>query len=342
MQRMTRRLSAVLVSTFVALGLTTGIAGATSGHPEPKRGDHAEVSQVLRQESDTHQYAKSKAKSFQLIPVNLNAPVSGGVLEHGKSGPKGGSNDDYGKGRPDRGCQRCGDWTDDRKPKDSHPDDVKQTNDASAESEAKNEAFTGQVAYQHQDVEAAPGSGGSYQSPKCGCGDPWKHDDGTDVSQRLEQDADTRQKAESEATSHQFVPVNVNLPISVLSHGSNGGDVKQTNDASAESEAKNEAFTGQAAYQDQDVTSSPSNGADEGGDVAQSGSQDSDTSQKAESKAESYQVVPINVNAPISVLSHGSNNGDVHQTNDASTDSSARNSAGTLQLAGQSQQISTT
>jgi hypothetical protein len=322
MHRMTRRLSAVLVSTFVALGLTAGMAGATTGHPEPKREQHADVSQVLWQKSDTHQYAKSKAKSHQFVPVNVNLPVAGG--EHDGTDGK----DGYDK--PSCGCDDQ--WK-------GHSDgDVTQKNDASAESTAKNESFTGQAAWQKQDVQASPSPSGSYQSP-CGCGDPWKHG-GDDVQQKLGQDSDTHQKAESEATSHQFVPVNVNLPISILSSGSDNGDVKQTNDASAESSAKNESFTGQAAYQDQGVTSSGNGGP--GGDVEQRGSQDSDTYQKADSKAESYQVVPINVNAPISILSHGSNNGDVHQTNDASADSSARNSSGTVQIAGQSQQVSPT
>ena len=339
MQRMTRRLSAVLVSTFVALGLTAGLAGATSGHPEPKREDHADVSQVLRQESDTHQYAKSKAKSFQVLPVNVNLPVNGGVHDE----PKG---DGYDKPR----CGECGgQWKygGDKPPcgcgdpwKDHSDADVKQTNDASAESKAKNESFTGQAAVQKQDVWTSTSSGGSSEPSPCGCDDHWKRGGGDDVSQRLSQDSDTYQKAESEATSHQFVPINVNLPISILSSGSNNGDVEQTNDASAESSAKNESFTGQAAYQDQDVATAGNGGS--GGDVAQSGSQDSDTYQKADSKAESYQVVPINVNAPISILSHGSNNGDVHQTNDASADSSARNSSGTVQIAGQSQQVSPT
>ena len=52
--------------------------------------------------------------------------------------------------------------------------------------------------------------------------------------QGAEQHASTDQDAHSSATSEQFLPVNVNAPIQILSLGHNGGDTKQSNDSTAQ------------------------------------------------------------------------------------------------------------
>jgi hypothetical protein len=348
MNRKTRRLGAVLVSTFAALGLSVGTAAATEMQP-PRHRD-ADVSQELKQEADTDQTAESKAKSFQVIPVNANVPISGLAFDHGGM-PNG--KDSYGKDKPDR-CDKCGYGKD-------RGNDVTQTNDASARSSAENQSVTVQYADQDQHVTTAPkpGYGHKPQPPKehpskgkptngyPSNGHPSKGHGGGGVSQELDQDSDTDQYAKSEAESFQFVPINANVPISVLSKGSNNGDVEQTNDASVRSEAENKSFTGQFAEQDQSVGTSnptwsrPPCGCDaKGGDVSQDLDQDADTDQYAKSEAESHQFVPINANVPISVLSHGSNNGDVEQTNDASAKSEAENESVTIQAADQDQTVS--
>jgi len=69
-------------------------------------------------------------------------------------------------------------------------------------------------------------------------------------------------------------------------------------------------------------------------DQVQQATNTNSTSQSAESTATTKQV---NVNAPISVLSKGSNNGDVHQSNDATTVAKSQNDNTTNQSNTQNQ-----
>jgi hypothetical protein len=58
----------------------------------------------------------------------------------------------------------------------------------------------------------------------------------------------TLQDAHSKATSVQFLPINANVPIQVLTLGSkNGGANDQSNNSTANSTASNGSFTGQGA-----------------------------------------------------------------------------------------------
>ena len=66
----------------------------------------------------------------------------------------------------------------------------------------------------------------------------------------------------------------------------------------------------------------------------QSATNSNSTSQTAESKATNEQT---NVNVPVSILSVGANNGDVHQSNNGHTSSSATNNNGTEQGNSQTQ-----
>jgi hypothetical protein len=147
----------------------------------------------------------------------------------------------------------------------------------------------------------------------------------------------TTQDAAAEATTKQ---ANVNLPISVLSWGSNGGDVDQSNSADTEASAANENDTKQAVDQDQQAgagsrgTSHAPQPAGTGIDQRQSGTNDNSTEQGAEATAATRQ---LNVNAPISVLSWGANGGDVDQSNDATTKAGAENTNGTDQKVDQDQ-----
>lgn len=333
------RLAAAGLGASVALAMSAGTAGATSAH-EPSRwsgrqhsGHPAAVHQLGSQESHTTQQATSEAKSTQLAPTNVNAPISllgigFGTGHHAKGG--------HGK---DGGS------------------DIKQSNHSQAASKAKNTARTVQVMDQDQQVHARPepvrpghhGEKPHRHDRGCEHGKWWKqgskpghghghgkghgvkphhghHDPKAGAVQSGEQKAHTEQDADSTAKSTQVLPVNVNAPIQVLSLGSNGGDVEQSNSSKAESEAGNHATTQQGLQQDQRVPG----GFGPGGAV-QSGEQEAATEQDADSSATSTQVLPVNVNVPLQVLSLGSNGGDVSQSNSSSAQSEASNSAGTAQ-----------
>src|SRR5207244_461686 len=130
----------------------------------------------------------------------------------------------------------------------------------------------------------------------------------------------TKQNAESNAKTEQ---TNVNVPIAIFSVGSNNGNVDQNNKADTRSKSENGNETWQQADQNQNASGKGccgSDGASQKGDVSNG------TDQTARSNAGTKQV---NVNAPISVFSVGSNNGDVSQGNDGNTSSSSSNWNGT-------------
>jgi hypothetical protein len=167
------------------------------------------------------------------------------------------------------------------------------------------------------------------------------------VSQDGHNGNETNQNASSEAKTSQ---TNVNMPISLFSVGSNNGDVHQSNDADTSASSKNHNFTDQSVDQNQKVDGGGRGGYDNGGynkgddgkggpkssDVSQSGSNSNSTDQNATSTATTKQY---NVNAPISLFSVGSNNGDVHQGNSADTHASSTNQNGTSQSLGQTQLV---
>jgi len=67
--------------------------------------------------------------------------------------------------------------------------------------------------------------------------------------QVAKQVAHTEQNAESNAKSVQFLPVNANVPVQILSLGSNGGKTTQSNSSTAKSSASNQAWTDQSVGQ---------------------------------------------------------------------------------------------
>lgn len=173
----------------------------------------------------------------------------------------------------------------------------------------------------------------------------------------------TTQKAESSAMTYQK---NVNSPFSFLSVGSNDGSVKQYNNADTKATSRNENDTQQQLQQDQSVSQHethsswhqrppikhPKQGCDErdsgypkhhqqpedgNRNVSQSGSNSNSTDQSASSSAKTDQT---NVNAPISVFSVDSNNGDVHQGNEANTSAQSSNDNSTGQNLQQQQDAS--
>ena len=159
-----------------------------------------------------------------------------------------------------------------------------QTAENKADSEASNEAWTEQNAGQEQ-------SAGS--DCKYGCG-------GSGQAQKLEQDADTHQYADSEAKAEQDA-ANANAPVTIGGGKYWGGDnsASQMLENKANSKASNEAATIQDAGQAQSAWSGSWYG---GGGPGQSQKlrQDSDTHQKADSKAKAWQH-GANANAPVIV-----------------------------------------
>jgi hypothetical protein len=270
MQRILWRLAAAS-GVAVSLAFAAGPAGAASGdswhRPEPT------AVQFADQAASTHQDADSYARSVQFLPINANVPVQ--FLGFGHNGG-----------------------------------DTRQSNHSAAWSSAENEAWTGQSVDQDQHAKGGWSSGPAFQG--------------------AEQDAETKQDAESRATSKQIAPINVNAPIQVLSFGSNGGDTYQSNNSTAKSSAENEAETGQQAGQSQHGGSGP---------AVQGAEQDAETKQYADSSAQAEQFLPVNANVPVQILSFGHNGGDTQQSNNSAAGSSAENEAGTGQSIGQAQGV---
>ncbi len=122
----------------------------------------------------------------------------------------------------------------------------------------------------------------------------------------------TEQSASSEASSQQ---TNINAPISILSSGSNDGAVNQSNEGKTTSAAGNANNTEQENGQEQNGSAGGSGGSDHGQDggggtveQSQKAENSNKTNQQATSSASNEQT---NINAPVSILSRGSNDGGV-------------------------------
>jgi hypothetical protein len=182
--------------------------------------------------------------------------------------------------------------------------DVSQSNVASSDAAAGNTNKTDQDADQSQ----------SGDSCKCGSGG----------AQLIGQSADSEQAAAALSATIQKDPSNSNDPIRVLSKGDDGS-VSQSNEASSDATAANMNETKQDADQSQ-----------AGGSGLQAIGQESKNGQFAAAAALTAQLGASNENAPLRVLSRG-DGGDVTQSNDASSTSSAGNTNRTDQDADQSQ-----
>ena len=179
---------------------------------------------------------------------------------------------------------------------------VKQSNDASSSAVAANLAGTTQNATQDQ-------------SSGCGCSSS------PAGVQSAIQSASTGQAAGAESSATQYDPSNSNISVRVLSPGDDG-NVTQSNDESSSATALDAAGTGQDATQDSS------------GSGTQSAIQSADTQQLAGAKSQTAQVDPSNSNYSVRVLSPG-DDGNVDQSNDASSNAVAANLAGTTQDATQ-------
>lgn len=196
-----------------------------------------------------------------------------------------------------------------------------QSNEATSNATSGNVNGTAQTAGQSQ----APGAS------SCGCGstptrvitpDPCTCSAGG--SQAIGQSADNAQQANAASLTDQEGASNENISVRVLSPGNNGS-VSQSNVASSNAAAGNLNGTAQSANQNQ-----------AGGGGNQAIGQSADSEQGAAALAGTVQKNPSNGNISVRVLSPG-DDGNVSQSNTASSDATAANVNGTKQAAGQNQ-----
>jgi hypothetical protein len=331
-------------ATAANLNGTEQTADQTQSGDSCCKGDGGE--QLIGQSADSEQSAEAKAATVQEEPTNSNISVR--VLSPGDNGAvtqtneassdatavnkngteQSASQDQSGDSccKGDGGEQAIAQSADSdqqavalagtvqEKPKNSNisvrvlssGDDgpVTQTNTASSNAEAVNLNGTQQAADQSQ----ASGSG----------------------SQLIGQSADNDQKALAGALTVQKDPSNENISVRVLSPGGNGS-VTQSNVASSNATAANVNYTGQTADQMQSGDSCKCKS-----DGTQLIGQKADSEQDAKALAGTFQVKPSNSNTPVRVLSKG-DDGDVSQTNEATSDATAANLNATKQTATQAQ-----
>jgi hypothetical protein len=151
---------------------------------------------------------------------------------------------------------------------------------------------------------------------------------GSDQTQIAGQAAQNAQDANASAAAVQLAPHNDAQSIRVLSPG-NGGNLNQSNSATAGAAALNGNETNQSTDQTQ-------SGAGYGSDQTQIAGQDASSDQSANAEAAAAQVKPSNSASSIRVLSPG-DDGDVSQTNTATATGSAANGNTTDQSVDQSQ-----
>src|SRR3954453_4576182 len=285
---MRRQIAAALVAALVALAVT-GQAMAGGG------GGGLGTEQTQTATNSVTQDASSSASSTQTAPVNVDVPVR--VLSPG---------DDNG--------------------------DVSQSNSSDPDASARSPNHPPQA--QHQ-IPTAGADGGARKTDRGWPEHPQPADNSVD------------QSADAQSSSEQTAPVNVNVPVRVLSPGNDNGDVHQSNRSGADRSARNTNSSDQSIDQDQTAGHSSEDGTqpfshprdsstdqgqwsgEKGKDGGQSSSQSQDGSNSIgqDSSASSYstQTEPVNVNAPVRILSPGDDNGDVHQSNRSDADAKASN-----------------
>ncbi len=166
---------------------------------------------------------------------------------------------------------------------------------------------------------------------------------GSDSTQIAGQEAENKQDADADAKAVQIAPSNSVGSIRVLSPG-NGGDVTQSNSATAGAAALNGNSTDQSIDQSQGGGESPASSdarkpdypSGYGSDYTQVAGQSASNKQDADADATAVQVKPSNTAYSIRVLSPG-DDGDVSQSNDATAIGIAANGNKTDQSTEQSQ-----
>jgi hypothetical protein len=326
----TPKIMGVVAAGLFALTLGAQQAGALTTNPST-----AGISQVGSNSNSTSQSADSTAKTTQ---KNFNTPLSifsvgsnwGGVKQYNDAGTKATSSNRNSTAQDLNQHQTVVPSNDDHgdKPSKGHKPDCDK-----GRGPKPNDKDWGKSKGNDKGCKPAPKpdchkpSGDKPHGDKPHGNEPKGPQPVRDVKQTGSNDNHTSQDAKSKATTKQ---VNVNAPISAFSVGSNNGDVKQGNDASTSAKSSNQNGTSQDLDQNQSVKGRGN------GDVSQDGKNSNSTSQNASSEAKTDQV---NVNAPISLFSVGSNNGDVKQSNDADTSASSKNQNWTDQNLDQNQKV---
>ncbi len=151
---------------------------------------------------------------------------------------------------------------------------------------------------------------------------------GSDQTQIAGQSAQNAQDANADATAVQLAPKNDAQSVRVLSPG-NGGDLTQSNSATAGAAALNGNETDQSTDQTQ-------SGGGYGSDQTQIAGQDASSTQSADAEAAALQAKPSNSASSIRVLSPG-DDGNVSQSNAATAIGIAANGNSADQSTDQSQ-----
>ena len=308
--------------------------------------------QAAGQAADSEQKAKSDADSTQVKPSNVNVPIrigskgdGGDVTQTNASAAAAASANENkteqdtdqtqsGGGSKDASCcsdasysQAAGQEAKGEQKAESDADstqkaptninvpirilspgddgDVTQTNASVAGAASLNGNKT------EQDVDQTQSGSGSKDGSCCS---------DASYSQAAGQESKNEQKAKSDADSKQIGASNVNVPIRIGSRG-DGGNVTQTNASLAAALSANGNKTDQDVDQTQgggkpsrDSRPDPKCGCSSDALYSQAAGQESKNDQWADSDADSKQVKPSNVNAPIRIGSKG-DDGDVTQTN---------------------------
>jgi hypothetical protein len=147
------------------------------------------------------------------------------------------------------------------------------------------------------------------------------------------QDAGNAQLADALSGVYQTGASNSNLPVRVLSPGSNGA-VTQSNDAASTATSTNTNTTGQTSNQDASGGSCGCAAAPSSSPAIQSTDQSAENAQLAGAASSATQVDPSNTDISVRVLSPG-NDGAVDQSNSASSTADATNTNTTTQKADQ-------
>jgi hypothetical protein len=153
--------------------------------------------------------------------------------------------------------------------------------------------------------------------------------------QSSSQSAANKQAAAALSLATQKDASNTNVPIRVLSPGSDGS-VSQSNTVDSDASASNKNSADQDATQTQSGGSGTDCKCQDGSTGIQTSDQDAKNKQTAVAASEAKQIDPKNTNVSIRVLSPGKG-GDVTQTNSVSSDATARNSNDADQTATQTQ-----
>lgn len=307
-----------VATAFCALMLGAGTGVATQSHDSHRPADG--TSQYGKVDNGTEQHADSSARTKQ---ENKNIPFSFFAV-----GSNNGNVDQYNQADTKSKAENSNQTSQDLHQDQNATFEGRDRRDCGCHDSGRNDGNSWS-----NGKDNSWGNDNESRGGQCGGGESGRGDKGQDsngASQQGTVDNWTSQQADSSAKTEQ---TNVNAPISIFSVGSNNGKVDQHNQADTRSKSENGNDTNQQADQSQNASGTGGHGAD-GRSASQKGSVSNSTDQDAQSYAKTKQV---NVNAPISLFSVGSNNGDVHQGNDANTSSSSSNWNSTGQSASQTQ-----